>query len=75
MVEKEEGKGGLSIHKSTFIVKNNKKIDEVYKREKKVSYLNGLNTLTPCNRKSEKEPMVSLAGVSIVIQVPYVLLS
>lgn len=75
MVEKEEGKGGLSIHKSTFIVKNNKKIDEVYKREKKVSYLNGLYTLTPFNRKSEKEPMVSLAGVSIVIQVPYVLLS
>jgi hypothetical protein len=75
MVEKEEGKGGLSIHKSTFIVKNNKKIDEVYKREKKVSYLNGLYTLTPFNRKSEKEPMVSLVGVSIVIQVPYVLLS
>jgi len=38
MVEKEEDKLGLSIHRSTFIVKNNKKIDEVYKREKKVSY-------------------------------------
>jgi hypothetical protein len=38
MVEKDEGKG-MSIHKSTFIVKNDRKIDEVYKREKKVSCL------------------------------------
>lgn len=36
MVERDHSNDFI-IHKSTFIVKNERKLDDVYKREKKVS--------------------------------------